>query len=150
MSGLVLVGCCGPKLGVRAPAKDLYQSQLFRLARAWAEEHGDSWAVLSARHGVVAPETELDPYNQTIDRMTRRARAAWVASVVNGLAKLGASELTFLAGRNYTRPVIEQLLANGSAYRPSKISEPLAGLGIGQRKAWLAKHTATPTAWVTA
>lgn len=39
-----------------APAADLYTSDWFRKARAYAERYADTWFVLSALHGVLAPD----------------------------------------------------------------------------------------------
>src|SRR5262245_58993489 len=37
---IVLLACCGPKLGKPAPAADLYVSSLFKKARTYAERRG--------------------------------------------------------------------------------------------------------------
>jgi hypothetical protein len=48
---VVLVACGKSKRPEACPARELYTGTLFRKARAWAERHGDAWAILSARHG---------------------------------------------------------------------------------------------------
>ena len=55
------MGCAKNKLERRAPARDLYVSELFDRARAVAEQTCDSWLILSAKHGVVVPSMELYP-----------------------------------------------------------------------------------------
>ena len=57
---LVLVGCCEAKLPGRHRAADLYQSPLFRRGRAYAEAAGYEWAILSAKHGLLLPDTMID------------------------------------------------------------------------------------------
>ncbi|MFC1418665.1 DUF6884 domain-containing protein [Streptacidiphilus cavernicola] len=65
---LVVVACGSQKAPGPMPARDLYQSTTFRLARAAAERlaprHG--WYVLSARHGLIHPDTVTHPYDQRI------------------------------------------------------------------------------------
>ncbi|MBT2549736.1 hypothetical protein J7I85_15680 [Arthrobacter sp. ISL-65] len=56
-----LVACASQKLQRPAPARDIYVSQLFRKASAYAEKTWDRWYVLSAKHGLVRPDTVLEP-----------------------------------------------------------------------------------------
>lgn len=64
---LVLVACSVDKLDRRAPAGQLYTGSLFALALRAAKALTDDAMirVLSARHGFLALDTELDPYNTT-------------------------------------------------------------------------------------
>src|SRR4051794_5113257 len=55
---ITLVACCGPKLGSPARAADLYVSQLFKKVRTYVERRG-RWFILSARHGLVDPNTVI-------------------------------------------------------------------------------------------
>lgn len=56
-----LVGCASQKLKRPVPARELYVSQLFKKASAYAELTCDRWFVLSAMHGLVHSETVLEP-----------------------------------------------------------------------------------------
>src|SRR5262245_21684274 len=69
---LVVDGCSQRKLARRCAAADLYSpSQLYRAARRYAEREGSAgWLIVSAKHGLVRPDTELDPYDERLP--TRR------------------------------------------------------------------------------
>lgn len=60
----ILVGCVATKVSHPAPARELYASELLRGRQRCAERSGKPWVILSARHGVVDPDTVLAPYEQ--------------------------------------------------------------------------------------
>lgn len=127
---VALVGCCGPKLSSRAPAFELYTSQLFRLARAFAERTCDAWLILSAKHGVVRPENVLEPYDCRLEHLTAEQLAWWHSRVRHELAtQFPGATFVLLAGEAY---------AAGLA--GLTVERPLRGLGIGQRIAWFARQ----------
>lgn len=124
---VAIVGCSRLKLDRPARAEELYTSPLFRksaeLARALSTRR---WFVLSAKHGLVWHDDVIDPYDQTLATMTPAERRVWRDRVrwhVN-LFIPAEAELVVLAGEQYVRP-----LRGGGR----EISEPLAGLFIGQR-----------------
>lgn len=131
-----LVGCGALKRPERAPARELYTGELFRRASSYAEEHYDAWWVLSARWGLVHPDTVLAPYNERLSGR-RPARLAWGREVARDLelvlcrlyavVDMDDVELYAHAGREYREP----LEAAGLV-----LVAPLAGLGIGQQLAW--------------
>ena len=53
---IYLVACVAAKLDRPAPARDLYTSPWFQKARAYVERQGGQWFVLSAKHGLIAPD----------------------------------------------------------------------------------------------
>lgn len=65
---LVLINCSAAKLSTRARAFDLYDpSAFFRAARSAALKLNPAgWWIISARHGLVHPDTWLDPYDVRI------------------------------------------------------------------------------------
>lgn len=77
MKTLVLVGCGKTKLARSAPAKDLYVSPLFQKARAYAENHGDAWAVLSAKHFVLMPDDMIEPYDLALADLDKDRLRQW-------------------------------------------------------------------------
>jgi hypothetical protein len=56
---VILLGCVKSKLDNRAKARDLYCSPLWRGRRAYAEASGLPWLILSAKHGLVEPDSVL-------------------------------------------------------------------------------------------
>jgi len=131
-----LVACVAQKLPNAAPAADLYQSDWFRKARAYVELQGAPWFILSALHGVVAPDEVIAPYDHTLLVQTARERRLWGELVTTQLAaRIGATcPIVFLAGRLYREPL--------AAWAGDRAAVPMQGLGIGQQKAWLARAVA--------
>jgi hypothetical protein len=80
-----LVGCLKSKLDRPAQARDLYTSPLFRGRRRYVERACDRWFVLSAKHVLVAPDTVLEPYGQTLKQGGRAERRRWSAAVLSAL-----------------------------------------------------------------
>ncbi len=83
---IALVSCSAQKLDRKAPARDLYCSPLFKLARRYAELTCDAWFILSAKHGVVDPARILEPYDRSFGGNPRKGqrgmdveeRRAWI------------------------------------------------------------------------
>ena len=133
-----LVSCGAKKAAQRERAADLYQSDWFRKARAYVERIGCRWFILSAEHGLIAPGVQIDSYDTALAMMSARERRQWGARVAAQLDRtLGvdyAGEIVFLAGRLYRAPLLD--------YAGQRARIPMAGLGIGQQKAWLAARIA--------
>lgn len=138
---LLLVGCVKEKLAVPAPARDLYVSTLFRKERQYAELSGLPWFILSAEHGLVAPDEWLAPYERYLPDTPPSFRQAWGTWVVERLALLAGGldrkTIEIHAGSAYVDALRGGLTSKGASLR-----EPLAGLGMGQRLAW---YGAVPT-----
>lgn len=140
---LVLVGCVKKKLDHPAPARLLYVSDLFAKQRAYAERSGVPWFVLSAKHGLVAPDQVLAPYDLRLSDTSADYRRAWGARVVSQLldaaGPLAGKVLEIHAGAAYADAISGLLRAAGAT-----VTEPLHGLAMGQRLAWY--NQAHPTA----
>jgi hypothetical protein len=68
---LVVVGCSASKHDVdgAVPAKELYRGSYWSCKREYAETIGDHWRILSAKHGLVHPDTEIGQYNRSVDEL---------------------------------------------------------------------------------
>ncbi|AVR56171.1 hypothetical protein PBI_NABY_21 [Microbacterium phage Naby] len=131
-----LVACSASKLDHAAPARELYSSQLFRKASAYAAATCDQWFILSALHGLVAPESVLQPYDVRLGQLSPAERAQWRLNVSYQLQQQlgGASadvQLVALAGADY-RGVLDLL--------PWPAEIPMQGLGIGQQLGFLTRE----------
>jgi hypothetical protein len=127
----------GSKRKRRSPAaaRDLYTGPQFRLAREWAEHACDTWAIVSARHGLISPSAWLNPYD-TEPPPKDPARHRWARSI-------NVSAQAMFAAR---RPTVFVLLC-GELYRepwergdmPYRLTHqaPMRGMGLGQQIAWL-------------
>lgn len=141
-----LVACCSSKLTRAAPAWQLYTSPLFRLSVAYLTQKVgvDRWYVLSAKHGLVAPETVLEPYDETLTKASKVERAAWGEKVAEQVyaewRKAGVDwEKTVLAGASYVRPLRTGLrnVLKSPHVRLDFFHNPLDGKSIGERLHWL-------------
>ncbi|GGB09213.1 hypothetical protein GCM10011491_41470 [Brucella endophytica] len=132
MTGIFLVSCVKQKRSEAAPAASLYISDWFRKARAYVEDTGLPWFILSAEHGLLNPAQVIEPYERTLADMRAIERRAWGDRVIEQIkAEIGPAPLPliFLAGRLYREPL--------AAWAGSRAVVPMQGLGIGQQKAWL-------------
>jgi hypothetical protein len=116
---------------------------LFTKSLRWAEASGfDAVKVLSARHGLVDIDQVIEPYDTALPRFTPMQRREWAAGVAERLLQVigqrnGAAEVCALAGRHYTDELALHLQRRSPATR---FHRPMAGLGIGEQKAWLKRE----------
>ena len=148
MKTIVLVGCGKEKLQRPAKAKELYTGPLFRKARAYAEKHGDLWRILSAKYGLVDPETVIAPYDATVAGKPQKERHNWAVVVRNAIS-CNLLTWTHDNGTNWRCEPVRFVCLAGAPYlscfelEGCKIREfcviekPLEGLGIGQRLKFL-------------
>ena len=139
----VLVGCVSRKVANRAPAKDLYDSPLFVRRRRYAETSGKPWAILSAKYGLLDPDTVVAPYDESLDDLGVAERRAWAARVQSQLDRrfgpLQGKAFEVHAGSAYVVPLREVLAAVGSA-----LAVPLEGLRVGEQLHWYDQRPLEP------
>jgi hypothetical protein len=134
----------------------MYTGPLFTAARAWAERNTDALFIASAKHRVLDPETGIEPYDlalSDLDAESRRSRVRqiqyqfhrrWVQFCQFGMGPAGyivaveKPRVVLLASREYLGGFYELLRQRRDCY---EFEDPLAGLSIGQRIAWLRNHT---------
>ena len=138
---LILVGCVKSKLSSTTEAKDLYDSPLWRCRRAYAEQSQVHWYILSAKHGLLAPETRIAPYNLALSDLPVAERRAWSKRVLDDLtarvAVLRGRTMEIHAGKSY----VEYGLENGLQEAGAVVRRPLAHVvGIGLQRAWYAER----------
>lgn len=123
---LILIACVKQKLAHPAPARDLYTSDLFRKGREYAERAGVPWFVSSAKHGLVAPDQELEPYELHLAKTSAAYRDSWGARVLEQLesaaSPLHGRVIEVHAGAAHADAIRDRLGRAGA-----QISEPLAG-----------------------
>jgi hypothetical protein len=134
---IVLVACVSKKNPMPMPARDLYISDWFRKASAYAMRMADEWYILSAKYGLVAPHTVIEPYDETLNRMPAAARRAWAKRVSKDLGRVLQPEyqVVILTGIKYRENLISPIREMGCS-----VKVPREGLGIGEQKRWLKKQ----------
>ena len=138
METICLVSCVSKKRDQPCEAKNLYISALFEKSRAWAEQHADRWFILSAKYGLISPESVIPPYEQTLNRMGVADRRAWAKSVAKELQRevRPGDQVVFLAGQKYREglePVLRQLGV--------RVEIPMKHLRIGEQLSWLSHQS---------
>lgn len=134
---IALVACSKSKMalpaGEKIAARDLYTGTLFCRASAYARAVCEEWYILSAKHGLVAPDTPLTSYDLSLYDLSARRRAIWAAGVMATIDMLYLdtphTRWLILAGKVYREHIVPRLRGN--------IEVPLEGLGIGQQIAEL-------------
>ena len=133
---VLLVSCSKSKKAgeVKYPAEVLYNSPLFKKSRAYAKCYYSNWYILSAKHGLLAPQTHIKPYDLTLNELSVSERRTWSVSVSIELTKAcePGTKFVILAGKTYSFYLAPILCELGFS-----VSLPLEGKGIGQRLAWL-------------
>ena len=128
-----LVSCSarkGPKI---TEAQQLYQGDLFKKSMAWAKKHCDTWAILSAKLGLIQPDEVVEPYDVTMKSKGVDERKGWALGV-NTQCYLTYGEEThyvLLCGELYRLPFEE------FNTRDLPFEVPMKGLGLGEQKKWL-------------
>lgn len=134
MKIVALVACVSKKNPIAMPARDLYISTWFRKASLYASRMADNWYILSAKYGLIAPETVIEPYDETLNRMSAAARRAWARRVLADLEQVlkPGDHVVFLAGQQYRQDLIEPIRRMGGS-----VEIPMEGLRIGEQLHWL-------------
>jgi hypothetical protein len=131
-----LVGCVKQQAARRTAAQDLFVSPLFRGRRAYVERTCGRWYVLSALHGLVAPDESLAPYDLKLKSLSQAERRAWservLTQLVAELGELNGFTFEIHAGASYTN----EGLVRGLRARAATVELPAAGLGDAQELAF--------------
>ncbi|WP_144900870.1 DUF6884 domain-containing protein [Halobellus captivus] len=147
---LVIVGCGAAKRDEPTPASDLYTSTYFAKKREYAETIGDAWLVLSAEHGLIAPDRVIDPYETNIDDLdedeldvlAHEVGMSLIDWIANEIGKgVDVEEIVVLAGRRYIDPLHERE-AFSAGIDPT-VTFPLQTNdlgGIGEQMGWLSER----------
>lgn len=134
-STVILLGCVKTRASRPLPAAELYRSTLFRRRRQYAENTGKPWFILSALHGVLAPDTVVEPHDLHLEDQPVAYRQSWAQRVVRQLAErfddLAGEVFEFHASALYVQPVtplLEQARAG--------VVWPFEGLTFGEHLSW--------------
>jgi hypothetical protein len=136
-SVFALVSCTKLKaLGV-CRAADLYRrSPLFRGAWEYAGRVAGHRMILSAKYGLLRPDTLVSPYEQTLATAGRAERDGWAARVHVQLRAAPeyreANTVVWLAGEAYRDALLPLVEREGK-----RCEVPMRGLTQGQQLSWL-------------
>ncbi len=138
-SRIILIGCVkGKHAGVHR-ARDLYHSTLFDGRRRYAEASGVPWFILSAKHGLLAPDDEIASYDAALKQYSAAARREWSTRVLHQLADVlpeSVATVEIHAGKEYR----DYGLAAGLRQSGLRVEVPLGDLRFGQQLAWYQRN----------
>ena len=110
----------------------LYRGALFRKSLAYARQlKPQGIYILSAKHGLLELEQEIDPYERTLKRMNKEEVKIWAKDVLRRLenrANLTEDQFVLLAGIAYHRHLRPYL---------SHFVAPMEGLSFGRQLKFL-------------
>jgi len=134
---LALVGCGSEKQNKSAEARLLYTSTYFMKKRTWAEGC-HAWRILSAEHGLVNPDTILEPYDTAMSDLSEGAAQKWGKEVMEALRPelSDFEEVVVLAGSDYYAP-IGDALENTEA----TIHWPFEGKRLFEQMEWMVQNS---------
>ncbi|WP_423709330.1 DUF6884 domain-containing protein [Undibacterium sp. WLX3042] len=125
---IILISCVSQKLEQSEKVQNLYISTLFRYNLKYARSlKPNGIYVLSAKHGLLNLDQEIEPYEQTLNTMRFSEIKEWARLVLQQLseiASLDEDEFIFLAGNKYRKYLLPHI-------KHSHI--PLEGLSIGKQ-----------------
>ena len=144
---IVLIACASKKGELKAKAKDLYISPLFKMSLEYAsKQKPDKIFILSALYHLLDLDKEIEPYNVTLSYVPKakktlelkilnsKEKEDWGEKVVEQLAKqtdLQNDEFIFLAGEVYIKPLKNSIV---------DFKNPLKGKTQGKRLQFLNKN----------
>lgn len=130
----------------RMPAKDLYCSPLWEKRRRYAEDSGETWAIVSALWGVIENDKPIAWYEKTLTDVAKNSHA-WRWDLEQKIST-GIARIVKAAGIEWGAPVVLELHAGAPYVRKVqaalewagfdhvRIEHPVEGKQIGELLAW--------------
>lgn len=130
---LGIVSCGKAKLSQASEASALYTSPLFRKSHAIASATCDRVLILSAKHGLIESNDVIEPYDVSANELDPCNLVLWEQAISRLLKPMipQFDELLLFAGSKY-RMTVESV-----THGQLKMSDPMAGMGLGKRMQFL-------------
>jgi hypothetical protein len=133
---IALISCTKSKMNHPAKARKMYSpSDLFSKGVAYIESSDyDRWYILSALHGLLDPDKEIEPYELSMRSLSVTERKEWTEGVLDKLDAMRISgaipidRIDFLCGMAYREYLVPRL-----GERDIDVRCPLEGLTLGQQ-----------------
>lgn len=130
MAEIAVISCVKTKRKGKMPAKDLYNSPLFKYSYTYTKKHYSKVIILSTLYGALDPEDVIEYYELTLNKMNAQQKRIWAYKVATQLkAKIQPNDtLHYYCGNNYRKELIKQL--------PNNYKIPLEGVSFGKQLQW--------------
>lgn len=104
--------------------------------RSYAEQYHHDWWILSAKHGLLNPDSDpIEPYDETLSGARKAEKQEWARKTAQQLNEEGllSEDITLVlhAGKAYYEELLPSL-----DEEPVVVKIPTEGLRIGETKAW--------------
>jgi len=114
MSNIAIISCVKKKVKYSAKARDLYTSPLFTKTLKYTETvlQPDKIFILSAKHGLLKLDNEIEPYDETLKDKSRDEQREWANTVLHQLKNecdVKNDNFIILAGIEYYKDLIKHL-----------------------------------------
>jgi cytoplasmic iron level regulating protein YaaA (DUF328/UPF0246 family) len=123
---IVFIGCVKNKKSYTTKACELYDSTFFKKCLQYAKSlNPDNIYILSAKYGMINLEDVIQPYDKTLNSMSKAERFEWYTMVHNQMVQHNIDfneEVVWLCGDKYRKDLSPHF--KNSTF-------PLAGMGIG-------------------
>jgi hypothetical protein len=137
---IVAVGCVKTKVKSDLPVEacDLYQSRIWRLRRAYAEESGHPWFIMSALYGLIPPGQRIAYYEKQLKGKADDGYLGMLCvQLLELAAQAGATHIKIEA--HMGAPYVSALQRAGKIITPVvgvEVIHATKGLTIGRQPAW--------------
>lgn len=144
---ITLIGCGATKGESKSSAADMYQSGYYHMNKTYAENSGNPWGILSAKHGFLDPEEWIEPYEH---RLKKSEVSEWAEDTVYRLLEHldetlemdteSGLEIEILAGSTYANALQNEIEKQNLGDFGITVTQPMKGMGIGKRQGWLKRQ----------
>lgn len=113
-SVILLVSCGKRKSSVPCQAKEMYNSFRFQQIKTIAESLKVRWYIMSAKYGLLSPESIIEPYDMCLINCSDEYQQQWAQCIVREFAGV-SKNTTFavIANDDYSRNIVPLLVAEG-------------------------------------
>ncbi len=135
MSLICLIGDSKSQLTMPALAENMFRSGLFKRAKHYAQTHAHQWYILSARYGLLEPNTLISPYSLTIDTLSSAERFQIAQQIMSAFIRhpLTTHDRVIVLAKSTYREVLAPVFQG----RNIRAEYPLEGKGVVQQMRWL-------------
>ena len=107
-----LISCVNKKKDTRCKAKEMYISPWFKKGYEYLSYRCDKIFIMSAKYGLLSPETYITPYNQTLLKMSKEERKKWSYEILKELKRntnFQNDRFVILGGVKYTEYICQKI-----------------------------------------
>ena len=140
---LVLMPCSSMKGPGRAKASDLYKGVFFQTFNGNVKEGGKpNVVILSAKHGFLSPDDEIDPYDEKLDKAKTEDFVQNLNRIISDKIDLsGIEDVLIVGGKDYQRVMkayVQKLINDGVVSKDASINATSGE--IGEQRSQLGKY----------